>query len=176
MVNKWNMSLARWCADTCALIRRRPCLILVFLMKIGLSSLILDASKITVCSLCLHHKDIVPELELSSLIHQFPKPVIFWGGFNSRRILLSSAHNNIRGMEIEAFLLANDITLLNFEKVTHYNNHNGSGACMMYMFSAVLRRHQSDWEGIKKMRAQRKNSKMQFFIFCLAFICWVGKD
>ena len=58
---------------------------------------------------------------LKQIIKKFDKPFIMCGDFNAHNTLWSSDHDDRRGIEIEDFMLENDLGILNSEIHTHWN-------------------------------------------------------
>ncbi len=94
------------------------------------ATVVISNTNLTICSLYLHQTDTVTEHELSSLVHQLPKPYILCGDFNRHHLLWGSRHTDSRDQEIEAFLLINDVTILNTNQPTRYNCYIGSQTCI----------------------------------------------
>lgn len=80
---------------------------------------------ITICTLYLHHHDLVTADLLYSLIKQLPPPYILTGDFNAHSEMWGSSHTDTRGAVFESLLLTPSISLLNSGQPTRFNMYSG---------------------------------------------------
>ena len=62
--------------------------------------------------------------EFQAIVDKFELPYIMCGDFNAKSTLWGNDEDNKRGTEIEKFLFKNDLTLLNTDVKTRYDNHH----------------------------------------------------
>ncbi len=101
---------------------------------------------ITVCSIYLHHDDVINNLELNNLLQQLHSPFILTGDFNSHNPLWGSRKIDARGREIEKFLSAPHIALLNDGTSTRFDVYSGTSTAIDLTLCSTSIQEDMSWK------------------------------
>ena len=84
----------------------------------------LDNKCFTLCSLYIPPSDTLKLSQLDTLYKQLPSPAILMGDFNSHNPLWGSSGTNLKGHEVEKFILSHDLVIYNTKFPTRYDDYH----------------------------------------------------
>ena len=79
-----------------------------------------------ICSIYLPPNEILPEIDITNLLNNLPKPFLLLGDFNGRHPLWGDIVANGRGNALSAIIERHDVGLLNTGEPTHFHIQTGT--------------------------------------------------
>ncbi|KAI5756118.1 hypothetical protein M8J77_022246 [Diaphorina citri] len=81
---------------------------------------------LTVCCLYISHDRKLTKDEIYNIKRQLPRPYIICSDMNAHNTIWGGSKIDSNGIQVEKFLLENDVCLLNTNEATHFNSSNGT--------------------------------------------------